>query len=156
MVYSFIFPSFGHGSSLVSQLLLPILYIVLFLPCWNRNLLIDEILQKNVFFPIFRRKEILFSRCEFDTIWQIPFLFILRLILIEKELKTGFHHNHIIYSEAIPRVLTKKKQKRIVFFNTHSLFLLVNNPRNRIYILLPRRNEIFKWFFIEWLFIYLF
>ena len=49
-----------HGLSPVPQLLLPILYIVLFVPCWNRNLLIDAILDailQKLFFDIFGFQE---------------------------------------------------------------------------------------------------
>ena len=37
-----------HGSSRISQLILPILYIVLFILCCNRKSLVGEILRKNL------------------------------------------------------------------------------------------------------------
>ena len=127
-----------HGSSQESQLLLPILYIVLFVSCCNRNFFLrDYNYTKKKILHLHKRTNIYLPDENFYTTWEKPlFLFIIE--------------------EGVPSYIAKWypafPQNRIISFNTH--LLLVNDPSDWIYMLIPIGNEIFKWFFIEWLFIY--
>ena len=69
LYYFYVYPAVSdHGSSRISQLLLPILYIVLFVFCYNRNCLVGEILRKSSS-DLLERTIISFFQCEFDTAW---------------------------------------------------------------------------------------
>lgn len=69
LFYFYVYPAVSdHGSSQISQLLIPILYIVLFILCYNINCLVGEILRKK-FLRFIEENHYLFFRCEFDTRW---------------------------------------------------------------------------------------